>query len=93
MGKGVVDESHPQFIGLYEGKRSRPYVVDRVENSNCIIELGFWDTDFNTGGFSVRLPHKKVICSVYNRTFIKNHVYEEVTLKDFINGLAGNNIY
>jgi TPP-dependent 2-oxoacid decarboxylase len=27
MGKAVVDESNPQFIGLYEGANSRPYRI------------------------------------------------------------------
>jgi indolepyruvate decarboxylase len=50
MGKAVIDEDHPQFIGLYEGNRSRAYVKDRVENADCIIYLGALMTDFNTGG-------------------------------------------
>lgn len=50
MGKSVIDEDHPQFIGLYEGNRSRSYVRERVEKADCILHLGAFMTDFNTGG-------------------------------------------
>jgi len=50
MGKSVIEEDHPQFIGLYEGNRSRAYVKNRVEESDCILYLGALMTDFNTGG-------------------------------------------
>jgi indolepyruvate decarboxylase len=38
LGKTVLDESHPQFIGLYQGARSRPYVRQRVETADCVTK-------------------------------------------------------
>src|SRR5665811_1757079 len=52
LGKTVLSEQHPQFIGLFEGDRSRDYVRDRVESADCILQLGTLMTDFNTGGFT-----------------------------------------
>lgn len=55
MGKTVLSEDHPQFIGLYEGDISRKAVKDRVHGADCIILLGELMTDFNTGGFTANL--------------------------------------
>jgi len=44
LGKAVLDESHPLFIGLYEGRSSRDYVKKRVESADCLIVLGEWLT-------------------------------------------------
>ena len=43
---------HTQFIGLFEGDRSRDYVRNRVESADCLLQLGALMTDFNTGGFT-----------------------------------------
>lgn len=61
LGKTVIDEHHPQFIGLYAGDRSRDYVKQRVEEADCIITLGFMPTDFNTGGFTSKLAPSRTI--------------------------------
>ncbi|QPK65012.1 alpha-keto acid decarboxylase family protein [Methylomonas sp. LL1] len=88
LGKSVLSEQHPQFIGLYEGERSRDYVKNRVESADCILQLGALLTDFNTGGFTAKLDDVKTI-SVNSRSLqIKHHVYENVSLHDFILGLT-----
>ena len=65
LGKTVLDESHPQFIGLYQGDRSRDYVRERIENADCVLELGALPTDFNTGGFTVKLLEDRTISANY----------------------------
>ena len=61
LGKTILSEQHPQFIGLFEGDRSREYVADRVESADCILKLGALMTDFNTGGFTSNLDDSKMI--------------------------------
>ena len=61
LGKTILSEHHPQFIGLFEGNRSREYVCNRVELSDCILKLGALMTDFNTGGFTSNLDESKMI--------------------------------
>jgi indolepyruvate decarboxylase len=50
MGKTVLDEDHPQFIGLYSGATSRKYVRERVENADCVLQFGVLLSDLNSGG-------------------------------------------
>jgi indolepyruvate decarboxylase len=52
LGKAVLSEHHPQFLGLFQGDRSRNYIRARVESADCILQLGALLTDFNTGGLT-----------------------------------------
>lgn len=90
LGKSVLSEQHPQFIGLYQGERSRDYVKNRVESADCILQLGALLTDFNTGGFTAELDEVKTISVNIRSVRIKHHVYENVSLHDFIVGLTEN---
>ncbi|MCX6168427.1 MAG: thiamine pyrophosphate-binding protein [Ignavibacteriales bacterium] len=88
LGKTLLSEHHPQFIGLFEGDRSRDYVKNRVESADCIIKLGTLMTDFNTGGFTTNLDDSKMISGNIGYVKIKHHYYENVHLHDFIIGLT-----
>ncbi|MFA6457456.1 MAG: thiamine pyrophosphate-binding protein [Bacteroidota bacterium] len=88
LGKTVVSEHHPQFIGLFEGDRSREYVRNRVESADCIIQFGEVMTDFNTGGFTTNLDESKSIRANKHFVKIRHHIYENVLLDEFIQGLT-----
>jgi indolepyruvate decarboxylase len=88
LGKTVLSEHHPQFIGLFEGDRSREYVRNRVESADCILQLGALMTDLNTGGFTTNLDDSKTIRANICTVKIKHHYYENVYLHDFILGLT-----
>ena len=59
LGKTVLSEHHLQFIGLFEGDRSRDYVRKRIESADCVLQLGALMTDLNTGGFTTHLDASK----------------------------------
>ena len=88
LGKTVLDECHPQFIGLYQGDRSRDYVRERIEGADRVLELGTLPTDFNTGGFTVKLVDDLTITANHRSVQIKRHYYPDVMLRDFILGLT-----
>jgi len=88
LGKSVLSEHQPLFLGLFEGDRSRDYVRNRVQSSDCVLQLGALLTDFNTGGFSAHLDDTKTISANIRSVKIKHHYYENVYLGDFIHGLA-----
>jgi len=88
LGKTVLSEHHPQFIGLFEGDRSRDYIRQRVESADCVLQLGAWMTDLNTGGFTTHLDDSKTISANIHSVKIKHHYYKNVYLHDFILGLT-----
>ena len=64
MDKGVVDESHPNYLGLYSGKDSSPASAGKFAlSADLILCLGeVLEEDFNVGSWSAFLdPARKVI--------------------------------
>ena len=57
--------------------------------ADCVLQLGALPTDFNTGGFTVKLSEDRTISANYRSVQIKRHIYPDVTLRDFILGLTG----
>ncbi|HEY2761630.1 MAG TPA: thiamine pyrophosphate-binding protein, partial [Pirellulales bacterium] len=49
LGKSVISEVHPLYVGLYEGALGREEVTRFVEESDCVILLGTFMTDINLG--------------------------------------------
>jgi indolepyruvate decarboxylase len=88
LGKTVLSERHPQFIGLFQGDRSREYVRNRVDAAGCILHLGALMSDFNTGGFTTNLDEERTISANIRTVKIKHHFYENVDLRDFMLALT-----
>ncbi|KAH7401340.1 thiamine diphosphate-binding protein [Pyrenochaeta sp. MPI-SDFR-AT-0127] len=61
MGKGAVDETLPNYGGVYAGDGSNAGVRERVESSDLILNIGAIKSDFNTAGFTVRMSQLKTI--------------------------------
>lgn len=55
MGKGAVDETLPNYGGVYAGDGSNEGVKARVESADLILSIGGIKSDFNTAGFTVRM--------------------------------------
>ena len=88
LGKAVLSERHPQYIGLFEGDRSRAEVRDRIAGADGVLQLGAWMTDFNTGGFTAGLDPARTVSANLRSVEIGHHRYENVNLGDFMRGLT-----
>ena len=86
LGKCVVEESHPQFIGTYMGKIGLEKVRSYIEEADSVIILGALMTDTNLG--SAQLDIARTIYATADGLNIKNHCYKDVDLGDFIEGLT-----
>jgi indolepyruvate decarboxylase len=87
LGKSVVGEQHPLYMGVYEGAMGREDVRRYVESSDCLILLGFFMTDINLGVFTARLDTSRCIRATSERMSVRYHNYESVRFKDFLRGL------
>ncbi|KAL8915613.1 MAG: hypothetical protein Q9172_006845 [Xanthocarpia lactea] len=61
MGKGAVNETLPNFGGVYAGDGSNEGVRERVESSDLILSIGAIKSDFNTAGFTYRISQLSTI--------------------------------
>jgi indolepyruvate decarboxylase len=87
LGKSVIGEQHPFYLGVYEGAMGREDVRRYVESSDCVVLLGFFMTDINLGVFTARLDPSRCIRATSEKMSIRYHNYEEVRFKDFMHGL------
>lgn len=87
LGKSVVSERHPLFVGIYEGAMGRDEVTRFVEESDLVILLGAFMTDINLGVFTANLDPGKCIYATTEQLRISHHHYHDVLMCDFLEGL------
>jgi indolepyruvate decarboxylase len=87
MGKSVIGEQRPFYLGVYEGAMGREDVRQYVESSDCVILLGAFMTDINLGIYTARLDPARSIYATSEKLAIRYHNFEGVRFKDFLRGL------
>jgi indolepyruvate decarboxylase len=87
LGKSVLSEQHPLYLGIYEGAMGREEVRAYVESSDCVLLLGAFMTDINLGIYTARLDLGKSIYATSERLGIRHHQFEGVRFKDFLRAL------
>src|SRR5262249_58085543 len=87
LGKSVVSEKHPLYLGIYEGAMCRESVRKFVEDSDCIILLGTIMTDIDLGIYTAKLDIGKCIYVTSDTLQIRHHHFNDVLLADFVSGL------
>jgi indolepyruvate decarboxylase len=88
LGKSVISEQHPLYLGIYEGAMGREEVRAYVESSDCVILLGAFMTDINLGIYTARLDQGKSIYTTSEKLAIRHHTFEDVRFKDFVRTLT-----
>ena len=88
LGKSVIGEQHPLYLGIYEGAMGREDVRAYVESSDCVIMLGAFMTDINLGIYTAHLDQSRSIYATSEKFSIGYHTYEDVRFKDFMRGLV-----
>lgn len=84
LGKSVIRETHPLYVGLYEGAMGRREVTEFVEESDCVILFGTFMTDLNLGIYTANLHPGRCIYVTSEQLRIHHHHYHGVSLADFL---------
>jgi pyruvate decarboxylase len=61
MAKGAIDESMPNYCGIYAGSATRPDLKERVESADLVLTVGSIKSDFNTAGFTYKISQLSAI--------------------------------
>lgn len=87
--KGVLDESLPQYIGLYAAQSSNPAAVrEIVERADLILDIGgVMLTELNTGLWGAVLDTSGAICLHDNWIRSGTDVYLNVAIGDVLDAL------
>jgi TPP-dependent 2-oxoacid decarboxylase len=91
LGKTVVSERHPLFVGVYQGGISRKEVVEFVNRCDAIFILGSILSDVETGFFSNKL-HENTIVANMAAIQVQHHHYHRISFRDFMHRLASLNL-
>lgn len=87
LGKGVFPEDHPLYMGIYVGGASTEILRQYVEESDCLLMLGTYLSDFNMGIFTHQLEPKNAVHATSENIRVKYHVFHDVPLQDYIHAL------
>lgn len=91
LGKSVIRETHPLYVGIYEGAMGRAEVTQFVEESDCVLLLGTFMTDINLGIYTANLDLTKCIYSTSEQLQISHHFYHGLPLSEFLPALIASN--
>jgi indolepyruvate decarboxylase len=88
MEKSLVDESHPQFAGMYAGALSAEETRRIVEDAELVLDLGGVSlNDETTTGFSGRMDPARFVSIELNDVRIGDEVFANVRLADALAAL------
>lgn len=72
MSKGVIDEDHPNYVGVYNGSLNFPGISEAMNASDLVIALGWWPADTNTSFFSRNMPEDRRITVANDHVVVWN---------------------
>ena len=81
MGKGAVNETLPNYGGVYAGDGSNAGVREQVEKSDLVLSIGAIKSDFNTAGFTYRVSQLSTIDFHSNYVRVRYSEYPGVRMR------------
>ena len=86
--KSVLDESLPNYLGMYDGRLMNEEVRAFVEGCDLVLGIGAKLTDFNSGSFTAVIDRSKSINILHHSVRVGEAVYHNVEMKDVLTALA-----
>jgi indolepyruvate decarboxylase len=91
LGKSVIGENHPLYIGVYGGLVGREEILEFVENADCLLTLGTLLTDVeDVKAHTILLAAGRTVHATADSIAIKHHTYEGVRFEDFVRALVSS---
>lgn len=87
MDKGIVSESNPTYMGIYNGKLMNAQVGEFVESCDCILGIGAVLTDFNSGSFTASISPEQRINILADHVKVGSAIYPNVVMKEVLEKL------
>ncbi|HEX3977360.1 MAG TPA: thiamine pyrophosphate-binding protein [Solirubrobacteraceae bacterium] len=87
--KSLVDESDPNYLGIYAGAASDPPVRFAIESAEALIVAGVQFTDLNSGFFSHRLDRRRTIELGATEASIGQATFSPVSMGRALESLTG----
>ncbi len=85
--KGVFPETSRLFVGTYAGVGSAPLAREAVEESDCLLTVGYRRIESTTGFFTDRLPSPRISLNAFSVDIGADN-YQDVGLAEFLDNLV-----
>lgn len=89
MGKGAVNETLPNYGGVYAGNGSHDDVAAAVEHSDLVLYIGAIKSDFNTAGFTFLTSSLNTIDFHSNYIKVKYSEFHGLRMNGVLRKVAG----
>ncbi len=86
--KTVLDETMPNYIGMYGGKLMNEPVRAFVEGADLVLGIGAMLTDFNSGSFTAEIDRARSINIGHHSVRVGEAVFDKVEMKGILSELA-----
>ncbi|MCA1958984.1 MAG: alpha-keto acid decarboxylase family protein [Nitrospira sp.] len=89
LGKSIIREDHPLYVGVYGGLIGREEVQQFINESDCLLILGSILSDVED--LDVRSPllsEGRTIHATADRVAIKHHRFDSIKFQDFVRALV-----
>jgi indolepyruvate decarboxylase len=90
MGKAVLPENHPNFIGTYFGYVGPEAVRRYVEQSDCVLALGMLFSDLDVGFDYARFSRRRLIQVTAETLAVSHHYYSGLPLPEVLRALLNS---
>ncbi|KLJ09409.1 pyruvate decarboxylase [Blastomyces silverae] len=88
MGKGAVDETLPQFQGIYVGEASPSIIRDNFHASDLILNIGPLKSDINTGCFTSKVDQMTNVEFHADKTIVGFSEFPGIRMKGLLRHLV-----
>ncbi|KAF3044169.1 hypothetical protein E8E11_000879 [Didymella keratinophila] len=88
MGKGIVDETSPHYIGVWNGAVGTPGVREAAESADLMLTLGYLPADTNSGGFSRKIDESRTIHINPHSVVVFGEEYANTSIKPLLAALV-----
>jgi indolepyruvate decarboxylase len=88
MDKTALDETHPQYLGIYDGRLMNPEIREFIEGCDCILNLGALWSDLNTGAYTAHIDPARMIGVMHHAVRVGHAVFPNVEFRDTLAALA-----
>jgi indolepyruvate decarboxylase len=88
MDKTALDETHPQYMGMYDGRLMNPEIREFIESCDCVLNLGALWSDLNTGAFTARIDPARMMGVMHHTVRVGHAVFPQVEMRDALTALA-----
>lgn len=87
-GKSLLDESLPNYLGIYAGAASEEHVRRAVEDAPALVMAGVQFTDMVSGFFSQNIDEQRTITVGVHESRVAGKVYAPLDMRDALEALT-----